>query len=457
MRRRPLTKQTHLRHAKRLIGGALCGLVLTCFAPASFAMDVLQAYKLALENDRQWRAAQAQQTAGAEALPQAQSRLYPTIGLSSSRMSVSQDRKDGVTQYPTQNYPSQSDTLSLRQPLYNPRLLALKDQAQASVASADANLRGELQNLAVRLTEAYMNVLLNRECEDLVQSQIKSTESRLLSAKKSFAAGVGLRTDIDEIQAQLDVLEAQALQAKQNILASRSELELLTGKPMAEYFVFDRNLFQPAKFDPGELSPWLARALASNNEVRYRVAQRDALQAALKSVETEDLPMLDGMAQISRNSGENAYFVNSRTENRAVGVQLSVPLYQGGWFSSRQRQAQANLREGQEMLERAELMAQNEVRKAYFVLREGLARVAALEKASASAQLVVLANQKSFQAGVRTTLDILAAEQRVVQVSVDLAEARAQSLTAWVRLHALVSMVDEGSFQTLATQLKTVK
>jgi outer membrane protein TolC len=226
---------------------------------------------------------------------------------------------------------------------------------------------------------------------------------------------------------------------------------------MTEFFAFDQALFQPAKLNPGELSTWLARALANNNEVRYRVAQRDALQAALMSVQNEDKPALDGVAQISRNSGENAFFVNSRTQSRAVGVQLSVPLYQGGWFSSRQRQAQANLREGQEMLERAELMAQNEVRKAYFVLREGLARVMALEKASASAQLVVLANQKSFQAGVRTTLDILAADQRVVQVSVELAEARAQSLTAWVRLHALVSMVDEASFQTLAAQLKAAK
>lgn len=419
-------------------------------------MDVLQAYKLAVGNDRQLRAAQAQQAAGAEALPQALSRLYPSIGLSSARLSVSQDRKDGTTQYPTQNYPSQTDTLSLRQPLYNPRLWALKDQAQASVASANANLQGEQQNLAVRLTEAYLNVLLSREREALVQSQIKSTESRLQAAKKSFAAGVGIRTDIDEIQAQLDVLQAQSLQAKQNILASQSELTLLTGKPMTQDFAFDQRSFQADKLHPGELDSWLTRALSNNNEVRYRLAQRDALQAALLSVQTEDLPALDGLAQISRNSGENAYFVNSRTQNRSVGVQLSMPLYQGGWFNSRQAQAQANLNEGQAMLERAELMAQNEVRKTYFVLREGLARVAALEKARASAELVVVANQKSFQAGVRTTLDILAAEQRVVQVAVDLAEARAQSLNAWVRLHALVSMVDETSFQTVATQLKPV-
>jgi outer membrane protein TolC len=128
-------------------------------------------------------------------------------------------------------------------------------------------------------------------------------------------------------------------------------------------------------------------------------------------------------------------------------------LYQGGWYSSRQRQALANLSEGQEMLERAELITKNEVRKAYFLLRESLLRVTALEKALNSAQTVVVANQKSFQAGVRTTLDVLAAEQRVVQVSVDLVETRAQCLSAWIRLKSLASDVDEATFQSLSTQL----
>jgi outer membrane protein, protease secretion system len=428
---------------------ALASTSLTCFG-----MDVLQAYKLALENDKQLRAAQAQYAAGIEALPQAQSRLYPSLALSNSRLTVSQDRKDGETQFPNQRYPSKSDNLSLRQPLYNPRLWALKDQAIASVASADASLNGEQQNLAIRLTESYLSVLSARERDALVQSQIKLTESRLLSAQKSFAAGVGIRTDIDEIQAQLDILQAQALQATNSIFTATSELEMLTGKPIEKFFVINKQTFQPEQIAPGSLDTWLTNALSRNNEVRYRSAQRDALAAALESVHAEDLPTLDGVAQINRNSGENAYFVNSKTDNRSVGVQFNLPLYQGGWFSSRQRQALANLTEGQEMLDRAELMAKNEVRKTYFLLRESLMRVAALEKANTSAQTVVIANQKSFQAGVRTTLDVLAAEQRVIQVAVDLVEARAQSLNAWIRLKALTSDVDEATFQLLSSQFK---
>lgn len=428
---------------------ALAGTSLTCFS-----MDVFQAYKLALENDKQLRAAQAQYAAGIEALPQAQSRLYPSLTLSNSRLTVSQDRKDGETQFPNQRYPSKSDNLSLRQPIYNPRLWALKDQAIASVASADASLNGEQQNLAVRLTESYLSVLSARERDALVRSQIKLTESRLLSAQKSFAAGVGIRTDIDEIQAQLDMLQAQALQATNSIFTATSELEMLTGKPIEKFFVINKQTFQPEQIAPGSLDMWLTNALSRNNEVRYRSAQRDALAAALESVHAEDLPTLDGVAQINRNSGENAYFVNSRTDNRSVGVQFNLPLYQGGWFSSRQRQALANLTEGQEMLDRAELMTKNEVRKTHFLLQESLMRVAALEKANASAQTVVIANQKSFQAGVRTTIDVLAAEQRVIQVAVDLVEARTQSLSAWIRLKALTSDVDEATFQLLSSQFK---
>ena len=428
--------------------------IVCCTASPLFAMDLLQAYQLALQNDRQLRAAQAQHDAGIEALPQAASRLYPSLGWSSSRLSVQQDRRDGATQFPLQRYPSQSDTLSLRQPLYSPHLEALKLQAASTALSSSATLQGEQQNLAVRVTEAYLAVLLAREREALIKSQIHSAQSRLQAAQKQFTAGVGIRTDIEEIRAQLDVLLAQALQAAQSISAAQADLSMLTSQAVTNFFVLDGNSFQSDKLRLGqELAPWLEMVLQRNHEVRYRQAQRDAAQASLDAANTEDWPNVDAMAQISRNSGENAYFVNSDTKSRTLGVQLNVPLYQGGWFSSRKRQALANLRESQDLLERAQLLAQNDAQKAYFAVHEGLARVAALQNAAASAQLVVTANQKSYRAGVRTTLDILAAEQRAAQVALDLAEARVQCLIAWVRVKALVAQADENSLRTLSSHL----
>lgn len=443
----------------RLSLSVFLALTIGCFTSSSvFAMDLLQAYQLALQNDRQLRAAQAQHDAGIEALPQAASRLYPSLGWSSSRMSVQQDRRDGSTQFPLQRYPSQSDTLTLRQSLYSPHLAALKVQASSTAQSASATLQGEQQNLAVRVTEAYLTVLLAKERASLIQTQIHSAQSRLYAAQKQFTAGVGIRTDIDEIRAQLDVLLAQALQAAQTIAAAQSDLTTLTSQPMTKFFVVDGSSFQADKLNlGGEIAPWLELVLQRNNEVRYRLAQRDAAQASVDAAQTEDWPNVDALAQISRNSGENAYFVNSDTKSRTLGVQLNVPLYQGGWFSSRKRQALANLRESQEMLERAQLLTQNDAQKSYFAVKEGLARVAALQNAAASAQLVVTANQKSYRAGVRTSLDILAAEQRAAQVALDLAEARVQCLTAWVRVKAMVAQADENSLLILSGLLTPEK
>lgn len=109
------------------------------------------------------------------------------------------------------------------------------------------------------------------------------------------------------------------------------------------------------------------------------------------------------------------------------------------------------------MLERAQLLAKNETQKAYFAVQEGLARVTALQNAAASAQLVVTANQKSYRAGVRTSLDILAAEQRAAQVALDLAEARVQCLIAWVRVKAMVNQADENNVSTLSSLLSSKK
>ena len=224
----------------RLPLSVFLALTIGCFTSSSvFAMDLLQAYQLALQNDRQLRAAQAQHDAGIEALPQAASRLYPSLGWSSSRMSVQQDRRDGSTQFPLQRYPSQSDTLTLRQSLYSPHLAALKVQASSTAQSASATLQGEQQNLAVRVTEAYLTVLLAKERASLIQTQIHSAQSRLYAAQKQFTAGVGIRTDIDEIRAQLDVLLAQALQAAQTIAAAQSDLTTLTSQPMTKFFVVD--------------------------------------------------------------------------------------------------------------------------------------------------------------------------------------------------------------------------
>ena len=420
---------------------------------ATHALSLSEAYTAALRNDPQFRAAQAQTEANREALPQAVARLRPNVSLSSQRYRIEQERTDGGQSFPKQDYPSYSTTLSIRQPLLNLRLTASRDQAEASVASGEAALTLEQQALASRLVGAYANLALGYEQLAVVELQQRSTESRLTAAKRALEAGTGIRTDIDEIQAQRDLLEAQQLQAKQSIQAAQAELAEITGQPITQAIRLRDNkaLLQASQsLDPGSLNDWLERINQQSPELLARKAQLEAARAAGRASRADHLPTLELVAQSSKSSSENSFFVDSKTETQAIGVQLNLPLYQGGFLQSRDRQTAAELRAAEEQVNRTQTTARIEASKAFYALKEGIARVAALEKAVQSANQVVVANQKSFTAGLRSTLDVLTAEQRAAQTQLELRQAQLQLLVNHVRLLGLVAQANTEVFERLS-------
>jgi outer membrane protein/protease secretion system outer membrane protein len=414
----------------------------TSFAelPAVFTLPL--AYRLALANDKAYAVVQAQAAAAQEALPQALARQLPSIGYSSSRTRILQQRRDENLNYPDQAYLSQSDTVQLKQPIFNRRLDATEAQARASVEGVEASLQAERQALGVRVAQAYYNLLLAQSREQLIAVQQNSLGTRLDAAQRAFAAGTGIRTDIDELRAQLDLLNAQALGVRQAIANARTDLEVLVGVPFVRIAPIVAGQLSPSRLQPGELRDWSDRAMAQSAEVRAREAQLLAAEAALRASQADHLPTLDLVAQLSRSSSDNSFFVNSVTQNKAIGVQLNVPIYQGGYLRSRDRQAAANVEEARAQLERVRNGIRVEVLKAHSAVREGLERIAALEKAVASAGQVVLASQQSFKAGLRTTLDIVAAEQREAQARLDLSEAQLSLLAAWAKLKSYVGEVE---------------
>jgi len=424
-------------------------LLASLFVANANALSLSDAYLAAVKNDAQLRATVAQTEAARESLPQASARLLPTVGVTGSRFEIHQERTDNGVSARPQDYPSYSVTLSLRQPIYSPRLWAAKDQAKASVAGSEAGLDSERQSLANRLALAYANVALAYERDRLITTQERSAESRLMAANKAFQAGVGIRTDIDEVQAQLDLLRAQRLQAGQAIQIAHEELRQITGIRFQGRILIDPN-FPKANLTNQDLESWLMRVRAENPEIRSRASQVIAAQAAARAVSADHLPTLELVAQLSRSSSENNFFVNSKTSTEAVGFQISVPIYQGGFLRSRDRQARAEVTASEEVLERVRLSVEIAASKQFYGLKEGLSRVQALQTAVASGEQVVLANQKSFLAGLRSMLDILSAEQRLAQVHLELSQARLQVFLAWVQLNALVGSANEDIFRQVS-------
>lgn len=411
-------------------------------------LGLLQTWQAAMVNDPTLRAARAQAVAGRERLPQAQSQLRPSLSLSASRFKNDSERDSvnllGQPQTTNERYFSQNETLTLRQPLYRQPQQAAVRQAGYLVQDAEAVLARETQNLGVRVTSVYLEALLSRDQLALVQSQKVFLTRQLDAARKGLAAGTGTRTDVDEVQARLDLNRAQELEAMQQVELSRRQVQALVNRPVGELARLDPTRLSLQAPQPASVDEWVALAVASSPELRSLQAQRDATREEMSRARAGHLPTLDLVAQLQRSRSENANSPQSGYVNGSVGLQLNVPIYQGGYVDSVSRQAQAEYLRAGELIEALRLDLGIRVHKEHRGITEGMARVQALEVAVRSADVAVDSARKSLAAGTRTVLDVLNAEQQRVQVLRDLAQARYMTLMATVRLEALAGRVDEG-------------
>lgn len=426
----------------RSTGAARTGVALAAallLTPA-WALDLRQAYEAAEQNDATIRSSRAGAEAMREKLPQARAQRRPNISFNAgaNRNSLKSTTETILGPRDSKNaYNSNNQAFQLRQPLYRPFLTAQEKQAEAQVEGANAMLDQDEQGLVLRVAEAYFDALLARTQLGLVAAQKLTYTSQLDAATKGFQAGSGMRTDIDEAQARVDMSLAQELEAKQNVEFTRRRLEVLIGKPFDTLADLDAASFRPQAPVPASLAEWTAQAESASPELRSLQAQVDAAAQEINKAKAGHKPTLDAVASVSRSDSDSVTSVNTVYNQKYVGLQLSVPLYAGGYVSSQVRQAVADQERTREALEAARRDLGSRVYEQYRAMTEGVLRIGALEQAVRSAEVALESSRKSLKAGVRTTVDVLNAEQQRTLTARDLAQARYMYLLSRIRLQSL--------------------
>lgn len=427
--------------AKTAIACALSTAALASWAQPS-VMDLKQVYQAALEQDATIRASRAAADSGRERLPQARAGLLPQVSASAGRNNNNLDTTSpnilGTPVTTNDQYFSDNRTLQVRQPLINMQRWFQFQQAKSVVEEVEANLNRDLQNLVVRVSGAYFEALMADEQLDLVLAQKKTYTALVDAAKKGFAAGSGTRTDIDDAQSRLDMASAQELEARQNQDLARRQLQLLVNQPVAQIAKLNVAALQLSPPVPANLDEWTQKAEQASPEVRAMQARLDAARREVSKAQAGHLPTLDAVAQWSNSGSENITRVNSRYENKTIGLQLNIPLYSGGYVNSSIRQAVAEQTRAEESLEALRRDLGVRVHKEYRGVSEGVMRVRALEQAARSAEQMMKSTQMSLVAGSRTQLDVLNAQQQYTLALRDLAQARLVYLLSKVRLASLV-------------------
>lgn len=439
---------------------SLALLAIGFISPAHGASDLLQVYQQALGQDATFQAARAAQVAGQERLPQGRALLLPSVNLSANTTYNDIDtqyRNPGLFSSGTRKYNTNGYTVTLNQPVYRKQNFAQYEQAKSAVVQTDAQFSTAQQDLIVRVAQAYFDVLLAQYNVTLAAAQKESIAEQLAQAKRSFEVGTATITDTHDAQARYDLVVAQEIAAQNDLEVKQRALEQITGRPMGELVTVQGEVPLVPPNSIG-MEGWVEKALAENPDV---VAQKAALEIANQQAEFArggHYPTLDVVATHGDNASGGGTAGGFDQTSTTVGLQLNIPLFQGGATNSRVREAVANQDKGRQDLEAVSRRVAQQTRQAYLGVTSGIAQVKALQQAVISNQSALDSTKLGLEVGVRTSVDLLNARQLLFTARRDLAQALYGYILSRLRLEAAVGDLNEADVvQTNGWLARTVR
>lgn len=435
---------------KRLLLPTLAAGVLL-YTPLASALSLMQAYEAALANDPTYQAARHENEAGQQNRAMGRASLLPTISASYNANRVKVYNRESPPPPPTDplRYDSIVASVTLRQPIISLEGIARYQQGAAQADYSDAIFAGRSRELMVRVVGAYAEAQYAEDQLALATAQRDAYVEQMKVNQRSFELGEGTKTDVLETQAKADLAEAQVIEAHDNLATARNTLAGIVGREVTNLDALSGN-FPIQPMTPTGIEQWKELALAQNAEI---VAQRFAVDAARQEINKNragHFPRLDAVASLSDNKSESLNTQGQEYRSRGVGIQLNIPIFSGGYVSAATTQAAANHAKAKSELDAKVNQIMVELRKQYGLVKSGEQRIRALEKAVASARLLITATEKSIQGGVRINLDLLNAQQQLHTSQRDLAQARYNYLLAYLRLRYAAGILTHQDLRVVA-------
>ncbi len=401
-------------------------------ASGAQAQNLVELYEAARGFDATYLSARSQFDANLFRADQAKAGLLPEVGLGAAASWARRDINNG----PDNTSNSQSASLSASQPLYRPVNKIINDQALLSVDVAKATLTLAEQDLIVRTTQAYFDVLAATDTLEFVRAQKTAVGEQLAAAKRNFEVGTTTVTDSREAQAGFDLVVAQEIAAENDLRVKQLTLNQLVGRSD----VTPKPLVAPVVLPP--LLPADPQAwVALNDETHPTILQAtrgfEIAQLETRKAEAGHKPTVDLVAQyqVARAPSTNTLAQNTvRSNNASVGVQFNMPLFAGYAIQNRVKETLALEEKARTDLEAARRGVDLATRSAFLGVLSGQGQAKALEAAEASSQSALDANRLGYQVGVRINIDVLNAQSQLFQTKRDLAQARYNVLLGGLRL-----------------------
>lgn len=429
-------------------------LAASGLALSAQAADLMGIYRDALASDPVYQAARAQYQANVEKLPQARAGYLPFVS-GSANAYRNYNERDGTDDL---DYSTRGYSVSLSQPIFRLGNWIAISQAEKVMLQAEATLATSGQDLIVRVAQAYFDVLLAQDNVALSDAQKRAISEQLAQAKRNFEVGTATIVDTLEAQARYDQAVAKEVLDANDLEVKKRALQQLIGKvpeglkPLGEKLDLQRP-------KPDNIEEWVTAANDSSLAVAVAKAAYEIASQEIDRAKSGHYPTLDLNAVYNYNKtpasslGEAFTGANVTSKNAQVGVVLSVPIFAGGGTQSRVREAIALRDRTQQDLENTQRTVAQAVRQNFLAVTNGIALVRALEQALASTQSQLESSILGRDVGVRTSVDVLNAQQQVFQGRRDLQQARYAYLLNTLRLKAAAGTLTEGDLEQVNRSL----
>ncbi|HEX5360743.1 MAG TPA: TolC family outer membrane protein [Fluviicoccus sp.] len=427
----------------RILAASLLSFALS---PLCHAIDLAQAYDLALKNDPEWAA--STNAYKAEMLREGQNSgaLLPTVGLSASyaNNNFSPDMGASTT------YNSVQYGLQVRQPLYRADLWRDYQRAKSSSSASEANYRQKQQELVLKVSEAYINVLRAQETLSTTQAEEAALKRQLEQAQKRFEVGLIAKTDVLEAQAQLDGAVANRISAEVGVANTREVLTAIIGKDPGTLSELRKD-FAVTPPLPASADEWAEMARSKNPQLTAARMNQEAAERTLSAQRAGHLPQLDLVASYSNtdNKTSNLSLASRNGDATSIGVELQLPLYAGGRTNNAISQASYQSDAARDQVTAVERQLTAQARTAYLNASADSYRVAARSQAVKSTEAALAATKAGYDVGTRNIVDVLLAERNLYATRRDHANAKYDYLINTLKLRSASGQLSVQDIQSL--------
>lgn len=408
-------------------------------------LGLLEGYKLARDHDPQFRMAQAALSEG-ESLPGiSRAQLLPNVSAFASRSKVKGNQEApnilGEMSKSQLDYKSESRQIQLRQPLFNAYKMLDYKQSNLRADQAHSEFDAEQNRLISRYLGAYLDVQLQQQNLRFAESLAASLGEVLKFSRKQYQLGEGTVIDVSDAEAKLAIAEARVIESEGLLVQARQSLSSIIGQNSGAIHAMDPKIkgLLAVKEDLQQLKAKAEQA----PEVRRSQKLVEIAELELKKIRSNHLPTLDLVASKSYSLSDSVSTRDQIIRQNVIGLQVNIPLFAGGQLYYQGEAGRARLERAEAENDSTRQQVELELAKSYHGLQSNLRKVDGYLRAVNAAEVLVKASRKGIEVGVRTTVDLLDAEEQLYTARRNLVDAQNQAITSWVRLKSMQGELQE--------------